>query len=145
MAIVFVSPKQKQRLFLAGIIALFVLVLISIAFFVFLSKPASTILQQSFKKTEIKINFEVLDSDKVKYLSVVEKMELQFTYTAVGPDDKPVVGKILAVSEEKALEDLRNMKLTNIVITASSPGRVDPFASYYQIKALPIVKPTIKK
>lgn len=140
MAIVFVSPRQKQRLFLTGIIALFVLILITISLFVFLSKPNSSILSQSFKKPDIKVNLAVLDSDQLKYFSVAEKVDQQFIYKATATDGKIVNGKILAVSEVQAEEKLRNMNLSNITIEGTAPGRVNPFIIYYQNQTTQTIK-----
>ena len=66
MAIVFVSPKQRQKLFFLGITILFVLGLFVLGTVVFFSKPKPAPTEQVFVKPEIKVNFEVLDLEQVK-------------------------------------------------------------------------------
>jgi hypothetical protein len=145
MAIVFVSPKQKQRLLIFVTIALFVVILVFITLFIFLSKPETVLVEQSSQRPDIKINFEILDSEQVKNLSVVEKIEQQFSYKATDQNKKIVNGKVTAGSQIVAEEMLKNMKFSDIYVEAISPGRVNPFIMYYDKVPIDQKDSTVKK
>lgn len=132
MAIVFISPKQRQRMFFMGITILFLLFLLVVSFGVFLSKPKPAQQQLVFNRPKIDINLQVLESEQVKNLEPAVQMDLQFKYTALTDKGVTTSGIITAVSEAEAQKILQGMRLTRIVLEEAKVGRENPFAPYYQ-------------
>ena len=66
MAVVFISPKQRQKMFFMGIAGTLVVFLTIVTLLVFLSKPKMVSTTQVFQKPEISIDFAVLDAEQVK-------------------------------------------------------------------------------
>ncbi len=130
MAIVFISPKQKQKTLIFGIIGLVSLVLIIIGLGVFLKKPKAIPSERVFKPPKIEINFEILESNQVKNLEVFEKIKKEFSYQEKTEDREIQSGKILAVSREEALESLKELGLSDIVLEEIEIGRENPFVFY---------------
>ncbi len=131
MAVVFISPKQKQKTFFLGITAVFILFLAGIALGVFLSQPNEGQSQLVFNKPKISINFKTLDSGQFKNLEPFTNMELQFAYSAKAEDGKSINGFISAVSAEEARKILESMNLSTIDIKEANIGRDNPFIPYY--------------
>ena len=134
MAIVFVSPKQRQKMFFLGITILFLLFLSVVGTVVFFSKPSKPkpTEEQIFIKPDVKINFEILDLDQVKESLLMGKVQKEFAYSATTAQRKKESGNIFANSIDEAkkkLEDsglfLSNLEEIFVV------GRENPFASYY--------------
>jgi len=130
MAIVFISPRQRQRMFFTGITILFVLLLLIISFLVFLSKPKPVPAEVVFNRPKIDINLQVLDSEQVKILEPAAQMDLQFKYTATTQKGVKTSGVITAVSEEEAQKILEGMQLASIALEETKLGRDNPFAPY---------------
>ncbi|MBU3934439.1 hypothetical protein KKC00_00490 [Patescibacteria group bacterium] len=137
MAIVFVSPKEKQKVFLLGIVVLFVLFVSGVSLIIFLAEPKETPAELVFKTPEIKINFDVLALGKIKNLDLLSEIEREFNYTAETEDNEDRTGKIAAPSPEKATQILTAMGLSNIILEEIGGGRVNPFSPYYIIEPLP--------
>jgi len=131
MAIVFISPKQRQKTFFIGITAIVLLFLIVVALSVFLAKPKEIPPELVFNKPKVDINLTVLDSDQFKELEPFSEMEVQFSYSAVTEKGKNVTGIISAVSESAARKALEEMKLTIAEIKEIKIGRENPFVPYY--------------
>jgi len=130
MAIVFISPKQRQKTLIFGIIGLVSLVLIIISLGVFLKKPKTIPSERVFKPPKIEINFEILGSDQVKNLEVFEKIKKEFNYQGKTEGGEVQSGKILAVSREEALESLKELGFSDIVLEEIEIGRENPFVFY---------------
>lgn len=133
MAIVFISPKKKQRMFLAGSVAVLILFLITVALIVFLSQPSQEKVQLVFNKPKVNINFSMLESEEFKILEPFSKMELQFRYEARDEDGNPVAGLISAVSEKEAREILKLLKLDVFKVEEVGIGRENPFTPYFEV------------
>ena len=109
MAIVFVSPKQRQKMFFLGITILFLLVLSIIGTIVFFSKPESISVEQVFIKPKIKINFEVLDLKQVTGSLLMGRVQKEFAYSAVTDGGEQRTGSIFAATKEEAQKKLEDL------------------------------------
>jgi predicted tellurium resistance membrane protein TerC len=132
MAVVFISPKQRQKVFFMGITIIFLLFLIAVAFVVFLSKPKEVPQTLVFNKPKVSINLKVFESDQFKNLQPFEEMQMQFSYSAVTKQKKEVTGFISAVSESDARKILEGMDLRVLSIEEAEIGRENPFTPYYE-------------
>ena len=132
MAVVFISPKQRQKVFFMGITAVFLLFVVVVASIVFLSQPQQSQVQLVLNKPKINIDFKTLDSDGFKNLAPFSEMELQFTYDARTKEGTPKQGLISAVSTEEAINLLESMDLTVVHIQEVEIGRDNPFTPYSQ-------------
>lgn len=136
MAIIFVSPKQKQKLFVIAVVSALVFVLVVISLIIFLSKPKAVSDQNFFeKKPEIVIDFSVLEKEQIKLMEIPPRPQMQFDYTATGEGGKFLSGRIVASSEKEALSILESRKISAIQIKKTSVGRINPFLPYYQVIA----------
>lgn len=140
MAIVFISPRERQKVFILGIVAFFLIVLIIIGVSVFLIKPKKVPVEKVFTMPKITINFDVLKSPKVQSLELFPEIEKKFNYQARTEKGKDQSGVIYASSEEKARETLTELGLNSIVISEPIIGRDNPFIPYYEIKLPPVKK-----
>lgn len=137
MAIVFISPKERQKALLLGIIGLFVVVLIVIGLTVFLAKPKSVPVEKVFKAPKIEVNFEVLESNQIKNLTVFEKIEKEFNYWAKTKDGSDQQGKITATSSEEATATLEELGLSVVNLEEIKGGKENPFLPYYEVTPAP--------
>ena len=80
MAVVFISPKQRQKMFFMGITVMFLLFLIIISLGVFLSKPSEVSSVLVFNKPKVNIDMSIFDSDQFKNLQPFTEMETQYSY-----------------------------------------------------------------
>ena len=133
MAVVFISPKKKQRVFFIGITAVFLLILVSITFFVFMAQPQQVAQELVFNKPKVNINFKVLDSDKFKELLPFNEMQRQFAYTAENENGAVESGFISAISIGEARKILESIDLTVQDIKEAEIGRENPFSPYYEL------------
>jgi len=134
MAITFISPKERQKVFILGIVGLFFLLLIMIGLGVFLAKPKKTAPEEVFLAPEIKINFDVLKSDKIKNLEFFPEIEKEFNYKAQTANGESRSGRIAAPSAEKAMQILIALELSGITLEEIKIGRDNPFTPYYEVK-----------
>lgn len=132
MAVVFISPKQKQKMFLLGITAIFLLFLIIVSVVVFLSEPQRVAPELVFNKPKVDVDIDIFDSEQFKNLQPFEEMKIQFEYTASTKNNKLVTGFVSAVSEEEATEILEARDLKVSDIKEAEIGRDNPFTPYYQ-------------
>ncbi len=144
MAIVFISPKQRQKTFFMGITIVVLLFVAIIALSVFFAKPKEIAPELIFNKPKVNINLKALDSEQFKELEPFSEMEVQFSYSAVTEKRKNVTGIISAVSEDAAAEILKSMDLTVIEIKEVEIGRENPFTPYYETLPPPETKPKTK-
>ncbi len=145
MAIVFVSPKQRQKMFFLGITVLFLLFLLIIGTFIFFSKPKPIPIEQVFIKPNIKINFGILDSEQVKKSLFMERVQKEFTYKSVTNKGEPKLGSIFASSIEDAKKILEDSGLLSIVLEEALMGRENPFTPYYGVNSNVLKKALIPK
>jgi len=142
MAIVFISPKERQKMFFIGITVIFLLFLVAISLIVFLSQPPKVQPKLVFNKAKITINMETFDSEKFKKLQLLPQMDIQFSYEAVDKRKKQITGFISSPSIKKAKEDLESRGLIVSKIKEVSPGRDNPFTAYYSLST---IAPTVSK
>ena len=130
MAIVFISPKQRQKTIIFGIIGLVSLVLLIIGLSVFLRKPKTIPSERVFKPPKIEINFEILESDQIKNFEVFGKIKNEFNYQGRTVEGNIQSGKILAISQEQAFKSLEELGFSDIVVEEIEIGRENPFVLY---------------
>ena len=131
MAVVFISPKQRQKMFFIGITVMFLLFLVVISLGVFLSKPKEVSPVMVFNKPKVNIDMKIFDSDQFKNLQPFPEMETQYSYKAFTKDNKPETGFISAVSIDQAKAILKSMGLNVSEVKEAEIGRDNPFAPYY--------------
>lgn len=131
MAIVFVSPRKRKRIFF-WIISISLIVLLAIVAFIafppefrntFVDVPTTTYTV----KPKININFDLLDSDQVKGLLEFSEIPVQFNYTATDINKQEVSGSITSFSKEDAISVLKQQGLEVTNIEQAGIGRNEPF------------------
>ena len=132
MAVVFISPKQRQKVFFMAITVAFLLFLLIISLGVFLAKPKDVPQFLVFNVPKVNINMDVFSSDQFKNLQFFGEMEIQYTYKAVDEDGKNETGLISATSIEQARAILEGTGLEVNEIIEAETGRENPFTPYYQ-------------
>jgi len=137
MAVVFISPKQRQKMFLMAISVALVLFLALATLGISLSRPEGNQVPVVFNKPKVSIDFKILDSEEFKSLEPFSKMELQFFYQAADGKGGETQGYISAFSLAEAIKILENMNLTVLNIQEAQIGRDNPFAPYYQQTTTP--------
>jgi hypothetical protein len=130
MAVVFISPKQKQRTFFMGITVIFILFVVIVFLSVFMSKPKEELSEQVFNKPKVYINTTIFDSNKYKNLQSPLEMEIQYIYKATGKDKKLKSGFISSTSITVARNILEKMGLTVTELKEAEVGRDNPFSPY---------------
>ncbi len=134
MAIVFISPREKQKVFTLAIAGLFLVGIVVISLFVFLARPRDVQTEEVFRAPKIRINFDVLKSEKLQNLELLPGIEKQYSYTAFDSKKKAQEGMVTAVSIEKAEEYLVGLGFTDIKLELIVAGRENPFIPYYEIE-----------
>jgi len=143
MAIVFISPKRRQKMFFIGITVMFLFLLSLMSLGVFFSKPKEVSTVLVFNKPKVDINMKVFESDQFKNLQPFSQMQIQYKYTAIAKDKKPTEGYISSLSMEQAKTELEKQGLTGVIVKEEGIGRNNPFASYYQVIATPLNQDTV--
>jgi len=141
VAVVFISPKQRQKMFFMGITIMFLLFLAFISLVVLLSKPQPVSPTLVFNKPKINLDFSILDSEQFEKLESFTKLETQFAYEAVDDKGKITSGLISAVSLDEARKFLESMKLVVTSLKEVEIGRINPFTPYFQVEPPPVVVP----
>jgi hypothetical protein len=131
MAVVFISPKERQKVFFMGITIIFVLFLIFVSSMVFLSKAKEVSPELVFNKPKVAIDMSVFESDQFKNLQPFPEMEMQYSYKALTQKNEGRTGFINAASKEEATKKLVDMGLTVSEIKEVETGRDNPFIPYY--------------
>jgi len=145
MAVVFISPKRRQRMFFLVITVVFLLFLVIISLAVFLSGPKEISPVLVFNKPKINIDMSIFDSDQFKNLQAFPEMETQYSYKATNKNNKQETGFISAVSIDQARTNLEGNGLTVSEIKEVELGRDNPFVSYYQSPVLSTASKTSVK
>lgn len=130
MAIVFISPRQKQKVFISGTVTALALAVSIIFFVVFFAKPKEAS-ELVFNKPKASVNVNFLDSNELKNLEPFPEMETEFVYEAFTAKRKKVSGNIWAISEEEAVRLLGELGLSPSKIDEVLIGKDNPFESYY--------------
>lgn len=138
MAIVFVSPKKKQKIFFTITALIMTLFLVGVSLIALLPefKEGLAIIPINIETgyitvPEVKINFNVVDSDSVRKLEPFVILEPEFSYVAQDSTGKQLTGMLLASSQNQAETILKGMGLTIIEIREVNAGKQEPFIPYY--------------
>lgn len=137
MAIVFISPKKRQMLFISLIAGFFILVLGGIGLDVYLTKPQAAKTEEYFVSPAIKINWDVLKSDQLTNLEPMPEIQQDFQFSAKTSKGLTKTGIISAGSQDEATQILKGLNLLSITLSELKPGRANPFVPYYQVVAPP--------
>lgn len=137
MAVVFISPKQRQKTFFVVITAGVAVFLLFVMMAVFFSKPKETPQTMVFNKPKVSIDLKIFDLEQFKFLVPFEKMELQFSYKATDGENKLVEGFISAPSKEEAGQILIDMGYMVKELKELEIGRENPFTPYFQTNSNP--------
>ncbi len=130
MAIVFVSPKQRQRTFFLGITVLFVLIILVIGVGVLFAKPVDVPKEQVFINPKVKVDLAILGATQVRGINIMDRLEKVFTYEAL-EKGVPRNGTILAIDQEDAEKKLKGRGYSIVKIEEAQVGRENPFTPYY--------------
>jgi hypothetical protein len=132
MAVVFISPKQRQRMFITGIASIFGLIVVIITAIVFFSQPGPVAPELVFNKPKVTIDFSVLNSEQFGRLNKFEKMENRYSYEATkGENNEKITGFITDLSVTDAKKKLEDMGYRVDKIEEVDVGRKNPFEPYY--------------
>ncbi|MEI7424790.1 MAG: hypothetical protein WCK10_01580 [Candidatus Staskawiczbacteria bacterium] len=146
MAVVFISPIQRQKMFFLGITIMFILFLAVISFGVFLSKPDETSVVLVFNKPKVNVNLDIFTSEQFKGLQEFTEMKIRFEYTVLTKDNREKTGFISATSIKEAEIELQGQGYIVIDLQEAKIGRINPFTPYYQSVVIQAPKTTtIKK
>ena len=146
MAVVFISPKQRQRMFFMGITVMLLLFLAVISSGVFLSKPKEVSPVLVFNKPKVNIAMRIFDSDQFKNLQPFTEMKTQYSYKVLTRNNQPSSGFISATSIDQAKTILEDIGLLVTEIKEAEIGRGNPFTPYFQhiITPAPVARTTTR-
>ena len=145
MAVVFISPKRRQRMFFTAITVLFLLLLGFISLGVFVAGPQNSLAIPSFNKPKVNIDMSIFNSAQFKQLQPFVVLQTQYSYTALTAENQQTSGVIYADSGDQATTILESTGLKVISIVPVEIGRDNPFTPYYQsAPAVPAKAPTSK-
>ncbi len=134
MAIIFVSPKRKQRMFFLGMAMLLVLFLIIISLIIllpeFLNKTQNIPTEVSSNMPNVTINLNTIDSDVVKNLDIFSNLETEFTYVIQNQSGQQATGNIIAISKDSIQKIFEKRGIKVISLKEANIGRDNPFVSY---------------
>ena len=130
MAVVFISPKKKQRRFLMGVGASFLILILIVFFFAFARKPSPAELNITFNKPKVTMNFGIFNTDEFNRLEMFESIPFQFFYIAQDSEEQEVNGIISAESKEEARTALETAGLTVVDLQDVEFGRDNPFIPF---------------
>jgi predicted tellurium resistance membrane protein TerC len=143
MAVVFISPKQKQKVFFTGI-TLALLLFLAIAYVgIFLSKPKTTSSAPAISSSGIVVDTSIFSSSQFKQLVPFTDLEMQYSYKATTKGNQVETGFISAISENQARDTLTSEGLTVVTITEAQVGRDNPFEPYYTTEESSTTSPVV--
>ncbi len=141
MAVVFISPKKRQRTFLMMValasVALFVIIFVGIIF----SKPQEAEPTLIFNSAKVNINTSMFGSEIFQTLQPFPSMDYQYAYKATTKSKQLRSGFVSAESSSAAKAILEDKGLTVTSLELLEIGRDNPFVPYYEIPKAP-VQPT---
>ena len=143
MAVIFISPKQRQKMFFMGITVAFLLFLTVVFLVVFLSEPTKGSLVIVFNKPKVNIDMTIFDSQQFKDLQPPVEIQTLYSYTAMDQGGLPKAGFVTAASQDDAEQIILGMGLISPKIKIVESGRDNPFTPYYT-PAVKVVIPKIK-
>jgi hypothetical protein len=85
MAIIFISVRKKQQMFLWGIFTLLLLAVVIISFVIVLPEFKSApdiVVQEVYSAPDVKVNFTLIDSEQVKSLESFSTSSIEGVATA---------------------------------------------------------------
>lgn len=132
MAVVFISPKQRQKMFFMGITVLFLLFMAFISLSVFVSKPKEVAPGLVFNKPKVRIDMSIFESEQFRGLREFTKMTNNYSYIVTTEDGKQKTGFIQAESMGDAEKELESQGYTVTDIQEAKIGRSNPFTPYYK-------------
>ena len=112
MAVVFISPRKRQRTFFVAITVALLLFLGFISLGVISSKPPKVDSTVVFNSAKINIDMSIFDSVRFKNLKSPPEMGIQFRYKALTKSKRAEEGFISSGSIAQAREKLEGMGLT---------------------------------
>jgi len=77
MAVIFISPKKRQRVFFTIITAIFILFVVAVYFAVFLAKPVAVVQISSANLSKANIDMSVFDSKQFQALQPFLELDVQ--------------------------------------------------------------------
>jgi len=133
MAVVFISPKKRQRTFFVAITLGLLAFLGFISLGVMSSTPPEIDTAIVYNKAKINIDMSVFDSDRFKNLKSSTEMGVQYAYKVVTKSKLTEEGFISSSSETLARKKLEDNGLTVISLKETGAGRDNPFVPYYVV------------
>ena len=133
MAIVLISSQKRQKIFLWSIATLSVLILSVIPLIIFSSwfiNQPKNIIQEGILRPDLRINFNIIDSDQVEDLEPFSGAVTEFTYVVEDKNGRQLVGRVLAVSQDDAKALLEGVGLKVFSLQETNIGREEPFVPY---------------
>jgi len=135
MAILFVSPKIRQRMFIRIIVAMTIVLLFVIFLIIFppqfISNRYKNYSNGANVTPDLKINFEIVDSKQFKNLQLFSESQIEFSYIAKDKNGKQIIGIVLAANRNVAKMVVEQMNLTVLSLEEKNIGRSEPFSPYY--------------
>lgn len=133
MAVVFISPKQRQKMFFVGITVLFLLTILIVSLGVFVFEPKGETSSFKINKPKINIDMGVFETEQFHKLKNFTLMENRYSYVVTTKDGKQKEGFITALTIDDAKADLESQGYTVNEIKEAEIGRDNPFTPYYGI------------
>lgn len=135
MAIVFISPKKRQKKFFWLLSITVLLAIFTVSSIIFLPEIGSMfniviVDQPILQGPDIVIQMHVLDTEQVRSLEPFEQLKIEFSYTAKNAEEKEAAGTIMAFDREHAAMLLTSMGLSSLNLTEIRMGRNEPFIPY---------------
>ncbi len=137
MAVVFISPKKRQRMFFLVITLMFVLFLVFVFLGVIFSAPKEVPPIVVLNTSKVNIDMTIFDSVKFKNLQAFPEMGDQYRYKATARNKTVQEGFIAADSATSAVQILQKMGFTNPSLQKVEAGRENPFIKYYTVPPPP--------
>jgi hypothetical protein len=131
MAVVFISPKQRQKMFFLGITVVLVLFLAGFSLVILFSKPKEISSALVFNKPKVSIDMKVFDSGQFKNLKSFTQVKIQYSYKIKNTDGTTQTQFISATSESQAFKSLKDLGLNFTDLQEVKVGRDNPFVPYY--------------
>lgn len=130
MAVVFIAPKQRQKMFFLGITVIFLAFLALVFLGVFSAKPSKIASPLVFNKPKVAVDTSIFNSEQFQKLKSLPAIDNQFDYTALDSANKKITGIIYAVSISDAKIILEGRGLSVLDLREAKIGRENPFTPY---------------
>ena len=134
MAIIFTSPKNKQRALLWVIIIISAVFLTAIFLLVLLPeflRNSQDIATETLKgQSDATISLNIGNQDKVNMLEPFVELEISFAYVVQDKDGKQIAGSISAADKAIAIKLLEESGFKILSLKEMNLGNDNPFISY---------------